>query len=742
MTPASTFPKVTVVTATYNRADLLPETMDSILAQDYPNLEYIVLDDGSSDNTIEVMKPYLEKYPHIIRFESHANMGEARTVNKAWEMANGDYFMVVSSDDPQPSRQLLAKSVAAMQANINAVATYPDWHIIDHASKPVKEMKLGDWDLHYMVRNVVCVLGPGALINRKKLFGKIPYLRTPKYRFVSDYDCWLRIGLHGDFVHIPEFLGAWREHDGAATVVNNGIKISSELKALYDEYFANYELPPAIRAEEARVKSYLYMMAAKHILRTAPHKTALYLTKALFLCPSEFLFRFDSAARAGVKKVLRAFKRPSPKSPSSAPARPKILLVANQSSVHTVGWIEMMDKQGFDITLFCIHYGLPLPGIKGIRIVYPVRYLYLGVWFRRHILRKKAPCPAEPPRHFETIFPLPGIPMLTNVINGIKRTLFGKRAYKQCFGHGPYALNKLIDRLQPDLIHSMDFQQTGYMVARAKAAYKGRGRFPKWIAMIWGSDIYYFGKQPEHQPELAAVLRGIDYFSSECGRDVFLARDLGFNGRVLPPMSVSGGYDMAAIKPVRNVTLPSARKIIMVKGYQHFVGRALTALAAVEAAADALQGYKIVVFSGTPFADVVSTVNRMAQNGIDITCLPQVSKATMLDYFNRARIYLGVSMSDGIGGSLLESMVYGTFPIQTNTSCCDEWILDGETGFIIPPEDVDYIASRLREAATNDALVDAAATKNWAIACERLDINVMRVQVDAYYKTALKGDAL
>jgi len=305
MIPANAFPKITVATATYNRADLLPETMDSILAQDYPNLEYIVLDDGSSDNTAEIMKPYLEKYPHIIRFESHANMGEARTVNKAWEMATGDYFMVIASDDPQPSRQLLKRSAEVMQANLNCVATYPDWVMIDQQSRPVRDMVLGDWDLHYMVRNVVCFIGPGALINRKKLFGKIPYLRTPKYRFVSDYDCWLRIGLHGDFVHIPEMLAAWREHEGSATIVNNGIKIASELQALYDEYFSSYDLPPAVRAEEARVKSYLYMVVAKHTWRNAPHKSALYLAKSLTLCPTEFFSRFDSAARAGVKKALR-----------------------------------------------------------------------------------------------------------------------------------------------------------------------------------------------------------------------------------------------------------------------------------------------------------------------------------------------------------------------------------------------------------------------------------------------------
>ena len=77
---------VTVITPTYNRADYLPETIESVLSQDYPNIEYIVLDDGSNDNTLEILKKYRDK----IIVEAHANVGEAGTVNKGFKMAKGE----------------------------------------------------------------------------------------------------------------------------------------------------------------------------------------------------------------------------------------------------------------------------------------------------------------------------------------------------------------------------------------------------------------------------------------------------------------------------------------------------------------------------------------------------------------------------------------------------------------------------------------------------------------------------
>jgi glycosyltransferase involved in cell wall biosynthesis len=106
----------------------------------------------------------------------------------------------------------------------------------------------------------------------------------------------------------------------------------------------------------------------------------------------------------------------------------------------------------------------------------------------------------------------------------------------------------------------------------------------------------------------------------------------------------------------------------------------------------------------------------------------------MLRLYGRARVSIGLSISDAISTNLLEAMVMGAFPIQSCTACADEWIVDGERGFIVPPEDPEPIAAAIRRAVTEDVLVDRAAELNTQTAQERLDQEKIRPQVIAMYE--------
>ena len=94
---------------------------------------------------------------------------------------------------------------------------------------------------------------------------------------------------------------------------------------------------------------------------------------------------------------------------------------------------------------------------------------------------------------------------------------------------------------------------------------------------------------------------------------------------------------------------------------------------------------------------------------------------------------LGVSLSDGISTSLLEAMVSGCFPIQTGTSCADEWVVDGGTGMIVDVDDVPGIAEALRRALGDDQLVDRAAEINHGVAIARLDEGAIRRKSFRFY---------
>jgi glycosyltransferase involved in cell wall biosynthesis len=169
-----------------------------------------------------------------------------------------------------------------------------------------------------------------------------------------------------------------------------------------------------------------------------------------------------------------------------------------------------------------------------------------------------------------------------------------------------------------------------------------------------------------------------------------------------------------------------------VKGYQHFAGRALTALKAIDLCRHFLRDYEVRVFA--PFPEVRAEAERLAlERRVNITCLPeQVPHPEILRLHGSARASVAVSMADGISTSLLEAMAMGSFPIQTNTACADEWIVDGESGFVVHAENPYQIAHRLSVALTDDGLVDRAA-ENWQVVGQKADRATIRDQVQQAY---------
>lgn len=304
-------------------------------------------------------------------------------------------------------------------------------------------------------------------------------------------------------------------------------------------------------------------------------------------------------------------------------------------------------------------------------------------------------------------------------------------------GYQVSRLSRLIKKLQPDVIHSMEIQGAGYLVAEVKKQYKGQ--FPPWIVTNWGSDIYLFGRLDAHVDKIKEVLALCDYYSCECVRDVQLARQLGLKGEVLPVNTNTGGFDLAKIAKWRQPGPPSSRRIVLLKGHQGWSGRAFVGLRSLELCADELKGYKVIIYSANN--DVKMAAELVSKStGISIECVPLMSHDEILGLYGRARIHIGLGISDAISTALLESIVMGVFPIQSCTACADEWIVDGESGFIVPPEDPQQVSIAIKMALTNDSLVDNAAEINAKVAVERLEQSMLRqFSIDIYEKIVTKS---
>ncbi len=296
------------------------------------------------------------------------------------------------------------------------------------------------------------------------------------------------------------------------------------------------------------------------------------------------------------------------------------------------------------------------------------------------------------------------------------------------------ALTWVIRLLKPDFIQSLEIQHAAYLVLSVREQFKND--FPKWAVTNWGNDIFLFGRFFEHAEKIRSILRYCDYYSAECHRDVNLAMEMGYRGKILPVIPNAGGYNLERIMGFRQGGAVSARKVILLKGYQNWAGRALVGLRSLARCADVLNGYRVVIFAASP--DVVMAANLFSQDtGIPVDILPNSNHDAMLRLHGQARIYIGLNISDGISISSLEAILMGAFPIQSCTACSDEWIVNGVNGFIVPPEDPDIIAVAIREAVLNDSLVDSANEYNKKLARERLDEKIIEPQVIAMYKEIL-----
>lgn len=384
----------------------------------------------------------------------------------------------------------------------------------------------------------------------------------------------------------------------------------------------------------------------------------------------------------------------------------RILFVAMPDSIHTARWISQIADQGWDIFLFPVFIARSSPDLRNLTV------------FESFIPGRKVK-----ENHVHSIWwtiPFFLADFVVSRIKGVKTNYFATRA-----------LAIIIRWLQPDVVHSLEMQHAGYMTLEAKNILSKK--FPVWIVTNWGSDIYLFERLAEHRPKIAAVLAGCDYYSCECQRDVMLAQALGFQGITLPVVPDAGGMELSKVSMLKSITPTGSRRMIVLKGYQNWAGRALVGLEAIRYCADLLKDYTLIIYMASP--EILIAAELFSQDTkIPVQIVSSVPHDEMLRWYSRARIYIGLSISDGISTSLLEAMAMGTFPIQSCTACAEEWIANGESGFIVPPEDPRAIAEALRQALTDDPLVNRAAEINAQTIAQRLDNSVIKPQVIKMYQ--------
>jgi len=227
----------TIITAVYNCEKYITETIESVFKFTKGiNFEYIIVNDGSNDGTLQIVN----KYEGIIKIINQSNMGEANAINSALKIAQGNYCLIVSADDPLCSEELFTLAKKILDCDKEVVAVYPDWLMINDFGVVISKVITVDYSENLLIGQFKCIPGPGSIFRTE--IALTVGGRNSKYRFVSDYEFWLQLSQYGKFVRIPRYLAQWRNHQDSTSIKSKGYLMAKERISLMENFTREHDL--------------------------------------------------------------------------------------------------------------------------------------------------------------------------------------------------------------------------------------------------------------------------------------------------------------------------------------------------------------------------------------------------------------------------------------------------------------------------------------------------------------------
>jgi len=281
-----------------------------------------------------------------------------------------------------------------------------------------------------------------------------------------------------------------------------------------------------------------------------------------------------------------------------------------------------------------------------------------------------------------------------------------------------YFLGRVILKNKPAIAHFHEMQHGAY-IYNYLVGYPKISSNMKTIISTWGSDLTLYSWVDAHKVQLETSLGWAKILTAEKNDEVNDAIKLGFKGDFIAPVYIHLGRE-----PRSEVTflMPSKRNKIFLKGYQGSPGRALNALNALIRIKPLLKNFEILVYSTSEAVEIQIDLMRN-RDGMNIRTISGTHKE-MQELFHTARVSIGLSVSDGLPASFVESIYAGCFPIQSENSAIREFIKNGENGFLLDPWDIAGIERALKMSLTDDDLVDKASEINRIVLNKKYDLKI------------------
>lgn len=260
---------VSIITPSYNQGGFLEQTIQSVLSQTYKNIEYLVVDGGSEDNTVDIIKKYEDRIAYWI---SEPDNGQADALNKGFKQASGDFLCWVNSDDVLYP-DYVARRVRQFKENPNVDMIYGD--IEKGPDISIKRLRKGrQTNIKDMLKYASCPIPQQSAMWRREVIEKIGLL-APLWQVILDREYFTRIAANSLIKYIPGEVAFFRNHQNSKSVVDR-LKWAEELPRYYEMVFNDniYNLSPGLLAYKDRCLSKVYLRCAKIFERAGNKREA------------------------------------------------------------------------------------------------------------------------------------------------------------------------------------------------------------------------------------------------------------------------------------------------------------------------------------------------------------------------------------------------------------------------------------------------------------------------------------